>query len=419
MRSYDVAIVGGGLAGLTQALLLSREGFHVACIDREAPVTQLSKGYDTRTTAISWGSRNVLRQAGVWSFMEDGRACPIRDIKILDGESPFTLSFLSREVEDREFGWIVDNHDLRYILHKSASEAENIDHLTGDAVKMFHVKQDGVTVQMESGQELFSKLVLGCDGRRSATREFMGIGTWGHSYDQTAIVCLVDHELPHEHTALEHFLPEGPFASLPMWDEQGGQKRSAVVWSIHGANASQFVNCTDAAFNKHLQRLYKGRFGNVKLSGARAAWPLNIKMAYEYTGSRMVLMAEAAHGIHPIAGQGLNLSLRDCASMTEILVDARNRGIEDWGAADLLAKYQKCRRLDNAMMGLSMEGFNGLFSNNLAPLKFARQAGLRIISKMPAFKRFFMTQAMGTVGHVPEMVKKDTGRNSNQTSAKG
>jgi 2-octaprenyl-6-methoxyphenol hydroxylase len=408
MTSYDVAIVGGGLSGLSQSLLLAQEGFRVLCVDREAPASQLTKGYDTRTTAISWGSRNVLWRAGVWQEMEE-RSCPIRDIKILDGDSPFALSFLSQEVEGREFGWIVNNHDLRCVLHERAAGQENLDHITGDAVTMFHVKQDGVKIETSKGQSYDAQLVLGCDGRKSFTREFMGIGTWGRDYEQTAIVCIVDHEHPHEFTAVEHFLPEGPFASLPMLDDNGGQTRSAVVWSIHGGDASQFLKCDEETFNAHLEGLYKGRFGKVSLSGARAGWPLNIVMAYEYTRPRMAIMAEAAHGIHPIAGQGLNISLRDCAAMTEILVKARANGVADCGSAQILRDYQKSRRMDNTMMGLAMEGFNGLFSNDRPLLKFARKTGLRLINRLPKAKRFFMTQAMGTVGHVPEMVKSGYG----------
>jgi len=404
MQNYDIAIIGGGLAGLTQSILLAQEGFNTICIDREEPASQLDKSYDTRTTAISWGSRNVLRRAGIWAVME-AKSCAIRDIKIMDGGSPFVLSFLSQDVEDREFGWIVDNHDLRVALHQKASHQENLTHVTGDAVIMFHVKQTHVVLNTASGTEVSATLVLGCDGRGSKTREFMNIGTWGHNYGQTAIVCVVTHEKPHNHTAVEHFLPDGPFASLPMMDDAKGQHRSAIVWSIHGGHAQPYLNCAEDVFNQHIKGLYQGRFGEAKLLGKRAGWPLSIKMAYSYVAPRMAIMAEAAHGIHPIAGQGLNISLRDCAAMTEILCKARDNGITDWGHADILQEYQRNRRMDNTMMGLAMEGFNGLFSNNHPISKGARRFGLRVINKLPRFKRFFMTQAMGTVGHVPEMVK--------------
>lgn len=411
MTHYDVAIIGGGLAGLTQALLLAQEGFETLCVDREKPAAQLKKGYDTRTTAISWGSRNVLRRAGIWQSMEQNKACPIRDIKIMDGDAPFALSFLSQEVEGREFGWIVDNHDLRATLHAKAQKQSCLTHITGTAAEMFHVKQDGVDITTDEGKKYTAALVLGCDGRHSKTRAFMNIGTWGHDYGQTAIVCTVAHEQPHEHTALEHFLPDGPFASLPMTDDAQGHHRSAIVWSVHGEDAAHYLHCSEDVFNTHINRLYNGRFGAARVLDNRAGWPLNIVMAYSYTAPRMALMAEAAHGIHPIAGQGLNISLRDCAAMTEILVKARAEGHQDWGNPAILREYQKQRRMDNTMMGLAMEGFNGLFSNHNPLAKAARRTGLRIIKRLPRFKRFFMTQAMGTVGHVPDMVKDDKAAN--------
>ncbi len=444
--SYDVVVVGGGLAGLTQALLLAREGFSVACVDQEKPLTQLDKDYDTRTTAISWGSRNVLRKAGVWEAMESAGACPIKDIRILDGASPFVLAFLSKDVENREFGWIVDNFDLRLALHTQAGREEKLHHVTGAAVVGYERDDAAMRVRLVDGLCLSAPLVLGCDGRGSKTREFMGIGTWGHDYGQTALVCIVEHERPHDNIAVEHFLADGPFASLPMVDDENGRHRSAIVWSIHGGDAAQWLRCSDEAFNLRLNALYTaakghyrpsprpaknaaknkkdlqdvrgdkpsegGLFGAARVVGRRAGWPLGITMAYAYIAPRMALLAEAAHGIHPIAGQGLNISLRDVAAMTEILCDARDRGESDWGAPALLAEYQKRRRMDNTMMGMAMEGFNGLFSNNRAPLRIMRRLGLRVIARMPAFKRFFMTQAMGTVGHVPDLVKHQDGRQS-------
>lgn len=406
-NDFDVAVIGGGLSGLCQALLLAQQGIKTVCLDKEPSLLQLKKDYDTRTTAISWGSRNVLRRIGVWQLLED-KACPINDIKIMDGDSSFVLSFLSEEVDGKDFGWILDNYDLRLALHKCAKAQENLAHITGAEAQMFHVKQSCASVTTTTGEDYTAKLLIGCDGRRSKMREAMGIGTWGHEYGQTAIVCLVNHEKPHNNVAIEHFLPEGPFASLPMMNDEKGDSCSAVVWSIHGGDARQYLECGEDVFNAHLNRLYQGIFGEVKLSGKRAAWPLNIVMAYEYTRPRMVIMAEAAHGIHPIAGQGLNLSFRDCAEMAEILMRAKSRGETDFGCPAIIQEYQKARRIDNTLMGIAMEGFNRIFSNNKRIPRVFRRTGLRIIGKLPPFKRFFMTQAMGTAGFAPQMVKQDS-----------
>jgi 2-octaprenyl-6-methoxyphenol hydroxylase len=405
-KKYDVAVIGGGLSGLCQALLLAQEDIAVVCIDKDASLLQLERNFDTRTTAISWGSRNVLKRIGVWPLIED-KACPINDIKIKDGSSPFVLSFLSEEVENKDFGWIFDNYDLRLALHKRAAEQDNLVHETGVEVETFHVKHSHVEVIAGNEKTYDASLAIGCDGRKSKMREFMNIGTWGHEYGQTAIVCLVTHEKPHNNIAIEHFLPEGPFASLPMTDDEQGRSRSAIVWSIHGSDSAKYLHSDEAVFNAHINRLYDGVFGEAKLSGKRAGWPLNIVMAYDYIRPRMVIMAEAAHGIHPIAGQGLNLSLRDCAAMTEILIKAKAAGQKDFGDYGLLKEYQKARRIDNTLMGLAMEGFNQIFSNNKKVPRIFRRTGLRIISRIPAFKKFFMTQAMGTAGFAPEMVKRD------------
>lgn len=398
-ENLDIAIIGGGLAGLSLAILLGNQGWKVACIDREKSDTQTDKLYDIRTTAISYGSRNVLRHAGIWQDIED-RAEPIRDILILDEDSPIDLKFNTADIDAEAFGWIVDNRDLRQTLIHHVQNNKNITHLTGQSVTQFAHEDEYVTVTMADEQTLSAKLVVGADGRNSFTREAMEIGTWGRDYNQDAIVCLIEHSKPHHGLALEHFRAQGPFAVLPFTDDSNRNHRSAVVWTVERHESAQWLNCSEDVFNTALQSRCSDRYGDIKIIGTRAAWPLNLKKAYSYIGDRMCLVAEAAHGIHPIAGQGLNMSLRDIAALVEIL-----DGVKDPGDLVLLKSYQSKRRGDNLGMAVATDGLNSLFGSNLPPIRAARRFGIHAVSKLPFAKKFFMKQAMGAVGHLPDLVK--------------
>ncbi|PCI01028.1 MAG: ubiquinone biosynthesis protein [Alphaproteobacteria bacterium] len=398
---YDIAIIGGGLAGLSLAILLGKQGWRVACIDRDDIQKQTGASYDIRTTAISYGSRNVLRHAGIWQDMEE-RAQPIKDILILDEDSPIDLEFKTTDIEAEAFGWIVDNRDLRETLIRHVQGHENITHLTGESATAFdHSDANTVTVTLANKETLSAKLIVGADGRNSFTREFMQIGTWEHDYNQNAIVCLINHEKPHHGVALEHFRSQGPFAVLPFTDDADGNHQSAVVWSVERADSEKWLNCSDDVFNAALQTRCGTRFGNITSIGSRAAWPLTLKKAYSYIGNRMCLVAEAAHGIHPIAGQGLNMSLRDIAALTENLKDTK-----DPGDASILKAYQANRRGDNFGMAIATDGLNGLFGSDISPIRAMRRFGLHAVSKLPFAKKFFMKQAMGAGGHLPDLVRE-------------
>ncbi len=392
-KIYDIAVIGGGLAGLTQSILLAQQGWTVICIDRDDPKNQINS--DIRTTAISWGSRNLLKNAGVWADMEELAEC-IRDILILDEDSPVELEFNATDIDAEGFGWIVDNRDLRQVLMSHVAKNKNITHLTGQSVTDFKTQQNSVEVTLQNDETITVQLVIGADGRNSFTRKWMGIQTFKKDYKQSAIVCLINHTKPHNGMALEHFRTQGPFAVLPFTDN-----RSAVVWTIPGAEANQWTKCSDDVFNAALQTRCGDLYGDVSVQGSRAAWPLNLVKAHKYIGDRMVLVAEAAHGMHPIAGQGLNMSLRDIAALTETL-----NGASDPGDAALLKQYQSMRRMDNVGMVAATDILNELFGFNFFGVRAARRFGLHAISKIPYAKKFFMKQAMGAVGHLPNLIKK-------------
>lgn len=402
---HDVIVIGGGLAGLTMTALLASSEVDVLCIDRESPPTTLTDSFDGRTTAISWGSRKVLEAAGVWGAL-DRTACPIQSIHILDGDSPLLLAFDSEEVGGRTFGWITENLVLRQALYKRVADLKTAQHIAPASVSDFTVHDDYVRVHLNDGRTYEAALVIGADGRQSFTREWMKIGTRAWPYHQRALVCTVEHEHPHHHVAVEHFRPTGPFATLPMFDSSAGVPRSSVVWTEHGPLKDSALHWDQQSFDAALTARFPASYGRVRQIAKRYSYPLGLIHAHSYIAPRMVLIAEAAHGIHPIAGQGLNMGLRDIAEIGALITTAfQNR--EDPGDADLLERYQQARRLDNIGMAGATDGLTRLFSNDVMPVRLARRLGLRAVSRLPVAKQFFMNQAMGAAGLLPALIKDE------------
>lgn len=391
---YDIAIIGGGLAGLTLSILLGHQGHKVVCIDRENPDIQTKKSYDIRTTAISWGSRNLLKNAGIWNDLEHKSQC-ISDILILDEDSPIELEFNASDINTEGFGWIVDNRDLRVSLLHHVHKNKNITHLTGQSVKNFRDNDSKIDIVLDDDMTLSASLIIGADGRNSFTRKWMGIKTFNKDYKQSAIVCMIEHTKPHNGLALEHFRTQGPFAVLPYLNNT-----SAIVWTVSTKESQQWLECSDDVFKTAIQTRCGTRFGDIKIKGSRAAWPLNLVKSHSYIGNRMALVAEAAHGMHPIAGQGLNMSLRDIAAITELL-----NGAHDVGDNAILKKYQSMRRIDNISMVAATDVLNELFGNNFFGVRAIRRFGLHAVSRLPFAKKLFMKQAMGAVGSLPKLIK--------------
>jgi len=392
-KTYDVAIVGGGLSGLSLACLLGGQGLRVACIDQADPKV---KPQDLRTTAISYGSRKILERAGVWAHIKD--ACPIDDIQILDGNSPLLLEFLSDEVGGNSFGWIVDNHDLKCAMMQRLKVLKTVKHIAPAKVADFDIAEDNATVHLEKGTSITAALIVGADGRNSAVRKYMcenyDLRTRRWSYKQRAVICMAGHENPHNNIAVEHFWPEGPFAILPFADNKAGNHRSSVVFTEHGPEKNSLMHMSDEAFETALAARFPASYGDVKLLGRRVAYPLGLVHAASYIAPRMVLVADAAHGIHPIAGQGLNLGFRDLDVLDEILGCAHENG-QEIGDYTLLEQYQRRRRPDNMAMVAVTDGLNRLFSNNIMPVRALRRVGLKAVSRLRPAKQFFMKQAMG------------------------
>ncbi len=390
-KIYDVAIIGGGLAGLTLACLLGQVGVSVACIDRAPKKVTSTK--DLRTTAISYGSSKILDQAGIWPLMK-GKTSAIDDIQILDGQSSILLNFLSAETQGKSFGWIVENTELRAAMMKTLKGLKSAAHIPDTTITDFTVNDDHVTCQTGTDKPIKARLIVGADGRGSFTRKWMDVPVREWNYQQRAVICTVSHENPHNNVAVEHFWPEGPFAVLPMADDKKGAHRSSVVFTEHGPDSASLMHYTDEEFEMALAARFPERYGDIKLANKRVAYPLGLVHASAYIAPRMALVADAAHGIHPIAGQGLNLGFRDVRELASLITRAHENGA-DVGNNDLLETYQRRRRPDNMAMVAMTDGLNRLFSNNIPPVRLLRRAGLRLVSKLRPAKKFFMKQAMG------------------------
>ncbi|MEQ8605025.1 MAG: UbiH/UbiF/VisC/COQ6 family ubiquinone biosynthesis hydroxylase [Marivibrio sp.] len=403
----DVLFAGGGMVGLTLACALARAGLEVAVIDRETPAEVASLSYDGRASAIALGSKRVFEQIGLWARIEE-EASPIWDIRVADGHplrgvSPLFLHYDHAEVGTDPFGWIIENRVIRQGLHALAADLSRQTgrlHLMAPAgVERIERGPAVARAHLADGRVVAADLAIAADGKFSRQREAAAIKTTGWTYDQVSIVCTVRHERSHEGTAVELFLPGGPFAMLPMTEN-----RSNVVWSENKDLAPRFLAMDDAAFLSELKTRFGDWLGEIELAGPRFSYPLSLSHAETYTARRFALIGDAAHAIHPIAGQGLNMGLRDVAAMAEVLVDARRLGL-DVGSASTLKDYERWRRFDNVLLAGVTDALTRLFSNDVAPLRLARDVGLAAVDRTPPAKQFLMRHAMGVVGDLPRMVR--------------
>jgi 2-octaprenyl-6-methoxyphenol hydroxylase len=393
---YDVAIVGGGIAGTTFAAILGDAGLKVALIERQPPAALEGSAYDGRTTAITYGSRKVLEAAGLWADLAP-HACPIDDIRVADDASPLFLHFDSKEVGDDPLGSIVENRLIRKSLHKRIAELDTVTQMAPATVAGLDTDGPLARLTLADRREIAADIVIGADGRDSFIRGAAGIETVGWAYKQQAIVTIIGHELAHDNVAVENFLPAGPFAMLPMTDGPDGTHRSSIVWTDHLDAVPLYMKLDLAAFEAELQSRAGEWLGRVWEIGPRFTYPLQLRHAKRYIAPRVALIADAAHVIHPIAGQGLNLGMRDIALLSELLVDRRRTGL-DLGDPMLLKRYEDARRMDNVAFSATTDILDRLFSNDIPPIKLARRMGLGAVNHVPPLRRFFMRRAMGAAG---------------------
>lgn len=399
----DVIIVGGGLNGLTMALALGSADFKVTLVDAVPPDEALGAAFDGRVFAIAFASCRMYEALGLWDALAKD-AQPINDIMVTDGTvrggaSPLFLHFDHKEIGDAPLGHLMESGHMRAVLTKAVMDAPEIDFRAPAKVVDQAVDAYGFTVTLEDGTNLRAPVALASDGRGSPLRKWAGIKTVGWPYNQIGIVTTVEHEEDHEGIAQEFFLPSGPFAILPMTG-----RRSSLVWTEKTKAAETILALSPERFAEELKARFGNYLGPIKAAGPVWSYPLDLKLAREYIAPRMALIGDAAHGIHPIAGQGLNMGLRDVAQMAQVLTDATRLG-EDIGSAPVLERYQQARRFDNTFNSLAMDALNRLFSNDIPPVRLARDIGLAAVNKMGPARRFFMRQAGGDVGDLPRLLR--------------
>jgi 2-polyprenylphenol 6-hydroxylase len=395
--THDVAIVGAGMVGTTLAVALQRAGFDVALIEAAPPAPyDPESDYDLRVSALSAASQRLFERLGIWPAIAAGRISPYREMHVWDAGGAGLLHFDAAELGLPELGHIVENN----LIQGAAWQAlDTVSVYCPARLAALEPVADGYRLMLERGESLQARLVVGADGAESRVRELAGIGCSGWSYAQQGIVCNVATEKSHRHTAWQRFLPTGPLAFLPLADG-----RCSIVWSADAAEAGALMQLDDEAFKARLGEAFGGELGAVMALGRRAAFPLRMLHADRYVQPRLALVGDAAHVIHPLAGQGVNLGLLDVAALVEVLAQAK-REDRDIGGLRVLQKYERWRRGDNLLMTAATDGLKRLFGSRNPLLAFARSRGLGVVNAVTPLKNLFIRHAMGIAGDLPPLVR--------------
>ncbi|WP_064683864.1 ubiquinone biosynthesis hydroxylase [Rhizobium bangladeshense] len=388
----DMLVVGGGYVGLSAAVAVKQAAPHLKVSVVEAAPEHAWKG-DGRASAVIAAAVKMLEIFGIWNEIEP-EAQPITKMIVTDSRTsdpvrPVFLTFDGEVAEGRPFAHMVPNVAMVAAL-RGACERLGIDIRHGLGATELKTEDSHATVMLSDGSMLETRLVVACDGVRSKLRDLAGIRTVTWDYGQSGIVATVEHERPHEGCAEEHFLPAGPFAILPLRNN-----RSSLVWTERTHDADRLVAADELVFEEELERRFGHKLGALKVIGDKRAFPLGLTLARAFVAPRFALAGDAAHGIHPISGQGLNLGFKDVAALAETVVEADRLGL-DIGSINILERYQTWRRFDTFRMGVTTDVLNRLFSNDAMPIRVARDVGLGIVDRLPRLKSFFIGQAAGT-----------------------
>ena len=397
----DVLVAGGGYVGLCCAVSIKHAAPHldVTVVD---PVPEHVNEKDERASAIAADAIRMLDQLGLWqALVKDAQ--PINEMIVTDSKPtdivrPVFLTFANEEEKDQPFAYMVENRELVKALRGKA-DRDGIRRISETGVESFEMQGASMTVSLTNGETRLAKLLVACDGVRSKLRDQAGIKTVHWPYDQKGIVCTVEHERPHNGRAEEHFMPAGPFAILPL---KGN--RSSLVWTESSRSADKLLVQDPLIFEAELEQRFGHKLGSISVVSKVKAFPLGLRLARELVKERFVLAGDAAHGIHPIAGQGLNLGFKDAAALAETIVDADRLGL-DIGALDVLERYQMWRRFDTVQMGIVTDVLNRMFSNDSDIIRGIRDVGLGIVDRLPGLKKYFINQAAGKDDSAPKLLR--------------
>lgn len=408
----DAVIIGGGLAGLTAALGFEQAGLSVAVVDSLPLADQLAPEFDGRASALAYTSWRMFEALGVADHLRP-HTQRIEHILVCDGRpyggtrpggpGPYSLHFDRREISEgpdgEPLGWMAENRHTRHALVKVMKDRDRIMAVAPAKAIRHETRPDGASVWLEDGRRLNARLIIACDGKFSRTRAREGMRSYGWGYGQKGVVCTVQHEEPHQGVAYEYFMPGGPFAILPLPDN-----RASLVWTERDKTADALIAASDAVFQAELENRFGDFLGDVRPVGPRFCYPLGLRYGEEFYRDRLAFVGDAARGIHPIAGQGFNLGIRDAAALAEVCGEAKKCGL-DIGAATTLSRYQSWRAFDSATLAVGTDIFTRLFSNDIEPIRQLRGIGMSIVNKIPPARRFFMRQAGGETGDPPRLLR--------------
>jgi 2-octaprenyl-6-methoxyphenol hydroxylase len=400
----DIAIVGGGLNGPALALAAAQVGLRVIVLDATSHKPRKNAKFDGRAYALALASKRLMAAVGVWENVAQD-AEPMLNIRVSDGHagvgaSPFFMDFDHAELEEGPMGYMVEDRHLRYALQAAMQTSPLIEYRLATRVTGQSTGPEGVTLSLANNQKITTRLLVGADGRQSGTAARAGITYTGWQYGQTALVCAVEHDRPHGGVAHQFFMPAGPMAVLPL-----SARRSTVVWSEKTDSAAVIKTLDDAAFLDVLRPRFGDFLGDIALTGGRFSYPLGMMIAKSYIAPNVALIGDAAHGVHPIAGQGLNAGLRDVAALIQVLSEAKQRG-EDFASQPVLARYQLWRRFDATALAVATDGFNRLFSNDNPILRLGRDLGMGMLNAMPKVRRGILREAAGLTGDLPDLMRE-------------
>ena len=400
----DIAIVGGGLNGPALALAAAQVGLRVIVLDATSHKPRKNAKFDGRAYALALASKRLMAAVGVWENVAQD-AEPMLNIRVSDGHagvgaSPFFMDFDHAELEEGPMGYMVEDRHLRYALQAAMQTSPLIEYRLATRVTGQSTGPEGVTLSLANNQKITTRLLVGADGRQSGTAARAGITYTGWQYGQTALVCAVEHDRPHGGVAHQFFMPAGPMAVLPL-----SARRSTVVWSEKTDSAAVIKTLDDAAFLDVLRPRFGDFLGDIALTGGRFSYPLGMMIAKSYIAPNVALIGDAAHGVHPIAGQGLNAGLRDVAALIQVLSEAKQRS-EDFASQPVLARYQLWRRFDATALAVATDGFNRLFSNDNPILRLGRDLGMGMLNAMPKVRRGILREAAGLTGDLPDLMRE-------------